>query len=303
MGNEHKPSAETTKVVKNTEDLLADDRVAKYMRRQRLLVKLVKTKLWKLLFGKRLFMHEDIFKQQDELFSNLCGDKLDKVDSRYIDSIFLSYSKRKNKSKSPDDLCMKKMYDFTGKKLQKNNFDITAMQIRVDDNPKAKEEEQIFMSMPEYLNLLENIRVQFKKINAEYEIKAKNELQTIDDDEIFTDYQAHSQADNIRTKKIEICGKTYDYLMKSADIDVNFPDLCDIFYLAFKWSKNLDSLKKILEHDITSELFIDDIFLKHIDAWNIQKNSITLEHLIMVFEKLLKENTSHIPLRNMYDIS
>jgi hypothetical protein len=45
MGNEHKPSAETTKVVKNTEDLLADDRVAKYMRRQRLLVKLVKTKL------------------------------------------------------------------------------------------------------------------------------------------------------------------------------------------------------------------------------------------------------------------
>ena len=45
MSNKHKPSAEEIKVVKTTEDLLADDRVAKYMRRQRLLVKLVKTKL------------------------------------------------------------------------------------------------------------------------------------------------------------------------------------------------------------------------------------------------------------------
>ena len=289
--------------IKTPEDLLTDERMAKYMRKQKLLVKLVKTKLWKLLFGKRLYMHESILKQQDELFNNLFGDNLDKVDSRYVDTIFLSYSKRKNKSKNPDNLCMKKLYNFTERKLQKNDFDIAAMQIRINDDAKAKEEEQIFMSMSEYLNLLENIRLEFKSLHTEYETKAKNELKNIDDEEIFTDYQAHSLANDIRTKKIEICNKTYDALIKSANINTDFSDLCNIFYLAFKWVKNLDPAKKILEHAMESEIAVNDIFLQDDDIWNVQQTTITLNRLMMIFEKLLKENAGHMHLRDMYDIS
>jgi hypothetical protein len=180
-------------------------------------------------------MHEDILKQQDELFGNLFGDKLDKVDSRYVDTMFLSYSKRKNKGKKPDELCMKKLYDYTGKKLQKNNFDISAMQVNIDDAIPGKDDEGVFMLLSEYLNILENIRLEFKQVNAEYEAKARNELKNLDDDEfVCTDYQAHSPADEIRNKKIEICGKEYDDLIHSADIDADFPDICNAFYLAFK---------------------------------------------------------------------
>lgn len=297
-----KDKASLATPIKTPEDLLADDRMAKYMRKQKLLVKVVKTKLWKLLFWKKLFMHEDILKQQDELFNNLFGDKLDKVDSRYVDAIFLSYSKRQNKDKKSDELCMKKLYTTSWKRLEKNNFDISTMQVDISDST-SKEKDKVFLSLTEYINLLENIRVEFKAINAEYETKAKNELKNIDDEEVFTDYQAHSPADDIRNKKIELCSKSYDTLIKSANIDVDFTDLCTLFYLAFKWIKNLDPAKKIFEHAMKSEISVDDIFLKDDKNSDIQQKTITLDRLMMIFEKLLKENTNHMHLRNMYDIS
>ena len=58
-------------IVKTPQDLLAHEGVAKYRRKQNLLVRLVKTKVGKALLGKRLFKHEDILKQQDELLNNL----------------------------------------------------------------------------------------------------------------------------------------------------------------------------------------------------------------------------------------
>ena len=96
--------------------------------------------------GKKLFMQEDILKQQDELLNNLFGDRLDNVDSRYVDAMFLSYSKRQNKGKNPDNLCIKWFYASASKKLEKNNFDITNMHVSIDENIKAPDNERIFLS-------------------------------------------------------------------------------------------------------------------------------------------------------------
>ena len=281
--------------------MLADERVAKYMRNQKLLEMIVNTRIGKILFGKRLFRHEDIVKRQNELLNNLFGNKLDRVDFPYIDALFLLYSKRKNKAKRPNDLCMKRFYDVASKKLQKNEFDIVKMQVNI--SPSRIEEEKIFLSLPEYLNLLENIRMEFKKVNTDYEKQAKNQVSYFDDEEVFTDFQAHSPADEIRNKKIEICAKDYDTIIETADISTEFSDLCRIFYLAFKSSKSLEPIKKILESDMDSYVSMDDIFSDDVSMENLQQRTISLENLLTVFENLSKENTSNLHLRSMYDIS
>lgn len=108
------------------------------------------------------------------------------------------------------------------------------MQVGIDEYAVNQDDEGLFMSLLEYLNLLENIRVKFKEINTEYETKAKKELNFFEEEEVFTDYQAHSLADEIRNKKIEICSQEYDILIESEHMDPDFSLLCKAFYLAFK---------------------------------------------------------------------
>jgi hypothetical protein len=97
MTKKNKEDILPKKEIKTVDDLLAYDRVAKYLRKQKLLVKFISTKIGNLLLGKKLYLHKDIVNKQNELLNNLFGDKLEKVDSKYIDNIFLLYSKRKNR--------------------------------------------------------------------------------------------------------------------------------------------------------------------------------------------------------------
>lgn len=299
-------SKTTSNVVKTTEELLADERMAKYMRKQKLLLKLVRTRIWKVFLGKKLFMQEDILKQQDELLNNLFGDRLDNVDSRYVDAMFLSYSKRQNKGKNPDNLCIKWFYASASKKLEKNNFDITNMHVSIDENIKAPDNERIFLSLPEYLNLLEQIRLEFKKWNKKYEKAAGDALKGSEDEEVFTDLQPQMTADRVRTKKIELCWKAYDEILQKSHIDADFSVLCHLLYLAFKASKHLNDIKKKLPHDEkleTSNIVIDDIFLKENFEEETVQQEISIDHLLILFEKLLEESHNAVRLRDMYDVS
>jgi len=177
--------------------------------------------------------HKDIIPQQDELFNNLFSERLDKVDSHYIDTLFLLYSKRQNKNKNVDELCIRKIYDITAKKLQKDNLDISNIQVIVDH--ATDDYDEISLKLSEYLNLLENIRMEFKKQNSNYESKAKDELPHFGEEElIYTDYQANFLADEIRAKKIAICSKEYDELLASGDLQADFSSLCHAFYLIFR---------------------------------------------------------------------
>ena len=51
------------------------------------------------------------------------------------------------------------------------------------------------------------------------------------------------------------------------------------------------------------ELYIDEIFLDHLEKNQVQRKPLSVECLLMIFEKLLKENNHMIHLRDMYDIS
>lgn len=197
---------------------------------------------------------------------------------------------------------MKKIYEYSSKKLQRTNYDIAHMQVDISDTTE-NDEESVFITLPEYLNLLENIRVEFKKVNADYEQQAKSHIQMIDAEDICTEFQANLSVDEIRSKKIEICAKDYDTIVKNADIDPEFSELCMAFYLAFKASKQLDPLKKILSSDMQSAIVLDDIFLDDVVPAEGQKKTIPLEYLFKVFEKLMKENSPTMHLRAMYDIS
>lgn len=288
--------------VTSTEQLLADERIAKYMRKQSLLLKVVKTKLWKVLFGKKLYKQEELMKQQHTLLNNLFGDKLDKIDSRYIDDIFLSVSRRQNKSKKPDDLCIKQFYDSRKKRLQKNNFDLDLMQVDISES--SEDSEKVYMALPDYLNLLEHIRKSFKIHNTYYEKKAIDQLppQEVDED-VFTDYQYNQQKEHIRIEKMNICAKEYMSHIKKEDISPEFSSLCHAFYIAFKGNRDIHPLKKNLEHELDTDLFLDGIFFDTLTNSERSKIAVSIKHIFMVYEKLLKENDHGMHLRNMYDVS
>jgi hypothetical protein len=98
--------------------------------------------------------------------------------------------------------------------------------------------------------------------------------------------------------------------LKNSDIPMDFSTLCQLFYVMFKASENWYPVENLFNHiknisvqqKTVSNIDLDMIFLKD-ELHPLPSQKVTLEALIIILNKLIKENLWTVHLKNMYDIS